>query len=60
MESLNSTTDRRTRLGLTGRSVLTFGVLALGLPFTARWANADENLARSRNPGHNRDRSSAS
>jgi len=40
METYAAYADRRTRLGLNGRSVLAFGVLSLALPFTAWFANA--------------------
>jgi UrcA family protein len=40
METYSANTDRRTRLGLNGRSVLAFGVLSLALPFTSWLANA--------------------
>ncbi len=40
METYAAHADRRTRLGLNGRSVLAFGVLSLALPFTAWFANA--------------------
>ena len=40
METYATTADRRTRLGLNGRSVFAFGVLSLALPFTAWFANA--------------------
>ena len=40
METYAAHTDRRTRLGLQGRSVLAFGVLSLALPFSAWMADA--------------------
>jgi len=40
METYAAHADRRTRLGLNGRSVLAFGVLSLALPFSAWMANA--------------------
>ena len=40
METYAVHTDRRTRLGLKGRSVFAFGVLSLALPFSAWLANA--------------------
>ena len=40
METYAAIADRRTRLGLRGRSVFAFGVLSLALPFTAWFANA--------------------
>ena len=40
METYAVHTDRRTRLGLKGRSVFAFGVLSLALPFSAWLASA--------------------
>jgi UrcA family protein len=40
METYAAIADRRTRLGLSARSVFAFGVLSLALPFTTWLANA--------------------